>query len=138
MIALQEVHSVAGGKLEEDQARFIAEQLGGYNWQFGENRKLRNGVYGNVTLSRYPVRFVCNYDITWRGRERRGVLRTDIDVGAGRLLHVFNVHLGTSFLERRHQARRMCSVEVPHREDFRGPRVVVGDFNEGHEGWPRA
>lgn len=134
VIALQEVHSVGNGKPEEDQARFIAEQLGGYTWHFGENRRLRNGVYGNVTLSRYPVRFVCNYDISWRGRERRGVLRTDIDVGAGPMLHIFNVHLGTSFMERRHQARRLCSVDVLHREDLEGPRVVVGDFNEWTRG----
>ncbi|HEX8162735.1 MAG TPA: endonuclease/exonuclease/phosphatase family protein [Pyrinomonadaceae bacterium] len=134
VIALQEVVSHAGAdRAEMDQAKFIAGELG-YDYCVGENRKHRGAAYGNVVLSRLPWGRVENHDITWRGRERRGALRVDvrIDDGAGgRLtLHLFNVHLGTAFIERRHQARQLVGERVLRRPDLEGARVVLGDFNE--------
>lgn len=134
VVALQEVLNIEGGASEQDQARFIAEHLEGYTWKFGENRRLRGGAYGNVILSRLPVSLARNYDLTWRGRERRGCLRADIALKNGAVLHVFNVHLGTAFLERRHQARRLLSLDVLRGPELGGPRVVVGDFNEWTRG----
>ena len=54
IIALQEVLSVPG-RPEQDQARFIATELG-FNFCLGENRRLHGGVYGNLLLSRFPMR----------------------------------------------------------------------------------
>src|SRR5215472_325045 len=70
----------------------------------GENRKHREYAYGNVLLSRFPIRLMRNYDLSVRGREERGCLRADLLMEGGGLLHIFNVHLGTSFFERRRQA----------------------------------
>lgn len=133
VIALQEVVSVEGGARERDQARFIAEELE-MEYFFGENRKLNGGGYGNVVLSRLPVRASNNYDITWRGRERRGCLRVDVDLGRKRLLHIFNVHLGTAFIERRHQGRKLVGDEIINNAELRGARIVLGDFNEWTRG----
>jgi endonuclease/exonuclease/phosphatase family metal-dependent hydrolase len=137
IIALQEVLSVGGAAREMDQARFIAEELG-YDYCIGENRRLAGGAYGNVILSRLPWRHVHNYDITWRGRERRGCLRVDIETGAssgaGRLLHLFNVHLGTAYIERRHQARQLVGEKILGNAELTGARVVLGDFNEWTKG----
>jgi endonuclease/exonuclease/phosphatase family metal-dependent hydrolase len=77
---------------------------------------------------------VHNYDITWSGRERRGCLRADVEVEPGRRLHVFNVHLGTAFLERRHQARQLVGGEILQGHELDGGRVVLGDFNEWTRG----
>jgi endonuclease/exonuclease/phosphatase family metal-dependent hydrolase len=132
VIALQEVLSIPGGSPEEDQARFIADFLGGYAVHFGENRSLRGGRYGNATLTRVPAPFTRNYDLTWKHRERRGCLRTDIECSQG-VLHVFNVHLGTSFFERRHQARRLVG-GILETKDLPGPALIVGDFNEWTRG----
>lgn len=133
VVALQEVLSVAGGARELDQARFIAEELG-MHCRVGENRRLRGGAYGNVTLSRWPFLAAHNYDITWAGRERRGCLRTDVLAGGRALLHVFNVHLGTAFIERRHQARALLGGEILNGAGLGGARVVLGDFNEWTRG----
>jgi endonuclease/exonuclease/phosphatase family metal-dependent hydrolase len=147
IIALQEVLSVGGAAREMDQARFIAEELG-YDYCIGENRRLGGGAYGNVILSRLPWRHVYNYDITWRGRERRGCLRVDIETdGSGgddngdgaaaqrrRLLHLFNVHLGTAYIERRHQARQLVGDRILGNGELTGARVVLGDFNEWTKG----
>lgn len=133
IIALQEVLSVEGRERERDQARFIAEELG-MNYHLGENRKLHGGAYGNVVLSRLPVRAAHNYDITWRGRERRGCLRTDVLIGDEMTVHVFNIHLGTAYVERRHQARKLVSDEILNDSGLEGARVVLGDFNEWTRG----
>jgi endonuclease/exonuclease/phosphatase family metal-dependent hydrolase len=134
VIALQEVVSHAGAdRAEMDQAKFIAGELG-YEYCLGENRKHRGAAYGNVILSRLPIQATENHDITWRGRERRGCLRVDLLVGESVLLHVFNVHLGTAFIERRHQARRLMSPEILNNAELRGARLVVGDFNEWTRG----
>lgn len=133
VIALQEVLSVDGHKFESDQPRFLAEQLG-FHWVLGENRRLNGGAYGNVVLSRFPLHQHCNYDISVHGRESRGCLRTDVVLGDGHLLHVFNVHLGTSFVERRQQARKLIAGTIVLNGHKRGPRVVLGDFNEWTRG----
>ena len=134
VVALQEVVDVRDGRPEYDQVRRLAAAAPEYHSYFGENRELYGGTYGNLTLSRYPLKNCVNYDVTWRHRERRGCLRTDVALPDGTMLHVFNVHLGTSFFERRHQARRLLSDEVLNRAEFAGPRIVVGDFNEWTRG----
>jgi endonuclease/exonuclease/phosphatase family metal-dependent hydrolase len=134
IVALQEVLDVRDSKPEYDQARRVSDEMKDYHWTFGENRQLHGGAYGNMTLSRWPSIFSQNYDLTWRHRERRGCLRTDFDLGNETVLHLFNVHLGTSFVERRHQARKLVSSNVLDQNAFAGPRVVVGDFNEWTRG----
>ncbi|HEV2911770.1 MAG TPA: endonuclease/exonuclease/phosphatase family protein [Pyrinomonadaceae bacterium] len=133
LIALQEVLSIEGSVPERDQARFLAEELGMY-FCVGENRRLDGGAYGNVTLSRWPLDNVQNYDITWRGREPRGCLRADATPGPSALIHVFNIHLGTAFFERRHQARQLVASPILANPSLGGARLVLGDFNEWTHG----
>ena len=132
VIALQEVLADEDGG-PANQAVFIAEQLRGYSVHFGEVRKHLGVPYGNTVLSRAPVKSVQTYDLTRDGRERRGCLRVDVDCG-GSLLHLFNVHLGTSFFERRHQGRRLISTDVLKSAELKAPSIVVGDFNEWTRG----
>jgi endonuclease/exonuclease/phosphatase family metal-dependent hydrolase len=133
VVALQEVLSFEGSRdPTEDQARYIAERLG-FHFAMGENRKLRGGSYGNVVLSRYPLRTVRNYDLTVSGCERRGCLRTDVHLPEGDTLHVFNVHLGLAFVERRHQGRQLAHTILSD-GILRGHRIMLGDFNEWTRG----
>ena len=133
VVAIQEILDVRDGRSEFDQARCIVAELETYCQCFGENRKLYGGRYGNMTLSRFPIRLCRNYDVTWRHRERRGCLRTDLLLPGNTLLHLFNVHLGTSFVERRHQARMLLGDNLLTQQ-WAHPRVVVGDFNEWTRG----
>lgn len=134
VVAIQEILDVREGRPEFDQVRRITAELGGYYECFGGNRPLYGGQYGNLTLSRFPVRVCQNYDLTWRHRERRGCLRTDLLLPGEIVLHLFNVHLGTSFVERRHQARMLLSDNLLKNQEWAGPRIVVGDFNEWTRG----
>jgi endonuclease/exonuclease/phosphatase family metal-dependent hydrolase len=137
IIALQEVWSIESAMDERHQAAFIARELG-MEWRAGIVREFDGGVYGNVTLSRLPLSSSENYDLTWRGREPRGCLRVDVELRAGNettaRLHFFNVHLGTAFIERRHQARRLISAHVLENPNLYAPRIILGDFNEWTRG----
>jgi len=132
IIALQEVVSRDGESLEDHQASYLANRLGRF-YAVGETRKHRGGIYGNVTLSRWDFERVQPIDLTVSGRERRGALRTDIRVHQ-RLLHVFNLHLGTAQRERRRQAVRLMDKDLLRAVDIAGPRVVLGDFNDWTHG----
>ncbi|MFP5261269.1 MAG: endonuclease/exonuclease/phosphatase family protein [Blastocatellia bacterium] len=132
IVALQEVLSVEGGPREENQAQFIAEEMG-MIYSLGRTRMLKGGVYGNVVLSRFPLVETRNYDISVRGREQRGCLRADVEV-ADKMLHVFNVHLGTAYLERRYQARKLIDNAILNDKGLRGTRIMLGDFNEWTRG----
>ena len=133
VIALQEVIADASGEPERNQAQFIADRLSGYRVCFGEARLHRGAPYGNAILSRVPIVSSQRYDLTRHGRERRGCLRVDVECG-GQLLHIFNVHLGTSFFERRHQGRKLISTDVLGSKELKWPTIVVGDFNEWTRG----
>jgi endonuclease/exonuclease/phosphatase family metal-dependent hydrolase len=128
IVALQEVVCIPGGEPEGDQAHYIARELGA-DFLFGENRKLWGGAYGNVVLSKLPMSTVKNHDLSVRGRERRGCLHIDVEL-AGRILHVFNVHLGTAFLERRKQGRLLTGLDILLNNELQGSRLLLGDFNE--------
>ena len=133
VVALQEVVRISGEKAEHDQSVHIAAAAGYPHHCFGETRPYKNGIYGNATLSRWPVEHWACYDLSHARRERRGCLRTDICVGR-KLVNVLNVHLGTGFMERRAQAKTLLGASVLGRRDWTGPRIVFGDFNEWTRG----
>ena len=115
------------------QAELLAGELS-VELAMGENRKHLGTAYGNAVLSRFPIRGSRNYDLTVHGREERGCLRADVEWKRSSVLHVFNVHLGTSFLERRQQGRRLVAAELLSDLGIQSPRIVLGDFNEWTRG----
>ncbi len=133
VIALQEVASLSGGRREQDQARYLADAVG-YHCHIGETRKWRGAVYGNVLLSRFAVKDVEVYDLTASRREPRGCIRCDLEVAPGKIVHVFNVHLGTGYMERRKQAGLLVSRNVLLSPRLKCPRLIIGDFNEWTRG----
>jgi endonuclease/exonuclease/phosphatase family metal-dependent hydrolase len=133
IIALQEVVGAHGKNRRGDQVKYIADALG-FHFELGETRRHRGGAYGNLLLTRFPISNKFNYDISVRGYEKRGCLRADLMLDDTRSLHVFNIHMGTSFFERRHQARRLVDAEVLNDQGLNGTRLVLGDFNEWTRG----
>jgi endonuclease/exonuclease/phosphatase family metal-dependent hydrolase len=129
VIALQEV--VGAGPLGAGQAEEIGAALG-MGWVMAPVRHLRRHLFGNVVLSRYPIVHHTQYDLSWRTCEARACQRADLDLGQGRHLHVYNVHLGTAVLERRYQAPRLAA--FVHDRRVTGPKIILGDFNEWMRG----
>jgi endonuclease/exonuclease/phosphatase family metal-dependent hydrolase len=114
-------------------AEVIAGELG-MSFALGENRRHGGSAYGNVVLSRFPIQSTRNYDLSVEGRERRGCLRADVDLNGAGVLHVFNVHLGTALLERRHQGRKLVTDQLLGDLALEAPRILIGDFNEWTRG----
>jgi endonuclease/exonuclease/phosphatase family metal-dependent hydrolase len=133
IVALQEVACIEGKGRQRNQAQYVAEELG-YFVEIGKTRRYRGGSCGNVVLSRFPFEQVWKYNISTRIHERRGCLRTDVRLPQGELLHLFNVHLGPFFFERRRQARNIFDRQIVNHEGLAGMKIVLGDFNEWTKG----
>jgi len=124
IVALQEV--VGASPMKPGQAAELGAALG-MGWVMAPTRHLRTALFGNVVLTRFPVRHHVQHDLTWKTCEHRGVQRVDVGLEDD-TLHFYNVHLGTSLLERRHQAARLAT--LVHDRRVMGPKIVLGDFNE--------
>jgi endonuclease/exonuclease/phosphatase family metal-dependent hydrolase len=128
VVALQEV--VGSGPHGGGHAEELGALLG-MGWVMAAARQLRGHQFGNAVLSRFPITQHLEHDLSWKTCEPRRMQRVDI-AAEGCTLHVYNVHLGTAFLERRHQAERLATI-VSDRH-VAGPKVVLGDFNEWMRG----
>ena len=128
VVALQEV--IGAGPNGAGQAEEIGAAVG-MGWVMTSVRHLRNHLFGNVILSRFPIVHHSQYDLSWRTCEARACQRADLDIG-GHSLHIYNVHLGTAVLERRYQATRLAA--FVHDKRITGTKIILGDFNEWMRG----
>ncbi|MEQ1759167.1 MAG: endonuclease/exonuclease/phosphatase family protein [Vicinamibacterales bacterium] len=124
VVALQEV--IGAGPTSAGHAEELGALLG-MGWVMSPTRHLRGNLFGNVVLSRLPIRHHSQYDLSWKTCEPRGCQRVDIAIGND-TLHLYNVHLGTAVLERRYQASRLITMLTDKRVGT--PKIVLGDFNE--------
>jgi endonuclease/exonuclease/phosphatase family metal-dependent hydrolase len=128
VIALQEV--IGAGPHGGSQIEEIGALLG-MGWVMASTRHLRNHLFGNVVLSRHPIKLHTQQDLSYKTCEQRCLQRVDVDIH-GRTLHVYNVHLGTAILERRYQAQRLATIVADRHVG--GAKIVLGDFNEWMKG----
>jgi endonuclease/exonuclease/phosphatase family metal-dependent hydrolase len=128
VVALQEV--VGAGPRGGGQAEALGAALG-MGWVMAPARQLRGHQFGNAVLSRMPIVQHLEQDLTWKTCEPRRLQRVDLAVD-GHALHIYNVHLGTAILERRHQAQRLADIVTDRHVS--GPKLVLGDFNEWMKG----
>jgi endonuclease/exonuclease/phosphatase family metal-dependent hydrolase len=128
IVALQEV--VGASLLKPGQAAELGAALG-MGWVMAPTKLVRTATFGNVVLSRFPVRHHQQYDLTWKTCEPRNCQRVDVAIDEF-TLHLYNVHLGTSLMERRHQAAKLAT--LVHDRRIPSPKIVLGDFNEWARG----
>ena len=128
IVAIQEV--LGAGPRGTSHIEEIGAALG-MGWVLAPARHLRGHLFGNAVLSRFPIRQHLEHDLSWKTCEPRCVQRVDVGVDS-HVLHIYNVHLGTAILERRHQAQRLATI-VGDRH-VAGPKLVLGDFNEWMRG----
>jgi len=128
VVALQEV--VGAGPKGAGQAEELGALLG-MGWVMAPTHRWRTSLFGNVVLSRLPIVHHAQYDLSWKTCEPRCCQRVDLAVG-DETLHLYNVHLGTAILERRHQADRLGTIVTDRR--IGQPKIVLGDFNEWMKG----
>lgn len=128
VIALQEV--VGPGTKTTGQEEELAMRLGMVP-VLSPARTYRGHPYGNAVLSRMPIARQMICDLSQTGHEARLCQRIDITL-EGHTVHLYNVHLGTSARERARQAKKLVSFVMD--DHVRGPKILLGDFNEWMKG----
>ena len=136
IIALQEVDRYFSARSSfVDQVEWLSERLGMYaaygaNMNFEpEDSERPNRQYGNVILSKYPIKYVENHLLTqvycpFGNNEQRGILETVIEV-EGIYLSVFNTHLALKDEELAVSIDEILA--IAGKSHF--PRIIAGDFN---------
>ncbi len=112
---------------DEPQFEFLAEDVWPH-YTYGKNAVYTAGHHGNAILSKYPIRFSENIDVSANPFEQRGILHAVIETKHGPI-HALCVHLGLLESDRRSQLGRLCNridSHVPHDEAV----VIAGDFND--------
>jgi endonuclease/exonuclease/phosphatase family metal-dependent hydrolase len=131
---LQEVDDGAPRSGHINLAAELALLLGYPHLAVGHNVRLRQGRYGNATLSRHPIVHERNIDLTIGGRKRRGCLHATIRAlpahGSPRDLEVFNLHLGLSARERDRQVAILARAPEFAAVDPGHALLLAGDFND--------
>ena len=128
VIALQEVLGI--GPKGRGQDEILGATLG-MGWVMAPARLRRGTPFGNMILSRFPIVDDAQHTLTWKRRRGRSCQRADLKID-GQILHVYNVHLGTGLRERQYQAERLS--DILDQQKGRGPKIVLGDFNEWGRG----
>ena len=134
IVLLQEVDVGVPRSGNLDLARELAEASGYPYYVTGLNVRLNQGMYGNTTLSKFPITRSRNIDLTVGNRKARGCQYSSIRVTNSkefcRNIEVFNLHLGLSSQERVRQIGLLI-----HSEEFSAlspntPCLIGGDFND--------
>lgn len=134
LVLLQEVDVGVPRSRGLNLAEDLAARLGYPYVAVGLNVKLRTGMYGNATLSRFPILRESNIDLTIDDRKARGCVYAEVELpgdGLGPVrMATFNMHLGLSFRERPSQVGVLV-----HSPEFQAltretPCLVAGDFND--------
>ena len=128
IVGLQEVDSRPGPGTESAQMDFLASTTG-YRAVPGHTIECSDRLYGNVLLTRWPVRSVRQIDLSQRGREPRGAIDATLDL-CGQDLRVLVTHFGLRATERRRQVRKLLTAVAAGPD---GPTLILGDLNEW---WP--
>jgi endonuclease/exonuclease/phosphatase family metal-dependent hydrolase len=128
VVALQEVDSRRTVAPARSAFAVLRESVGHHGVE-AKSIIAADGDYGQLVLSRWPVRAAHVHDITHGKREPRRAIELEIasPTGAFRLIAT---HFGLKLSERRSQAHRLVAIARPHTMTT----VMLGDFNEWF--WP--
>ena len=129
VVCLQEADHGVSRSAFENQKKRLRRELGYPHASFALNVKVQKGGYGNLTLSKFPILWTHNVDLTVPPKKRRSGLAIRIEVAPGKTWVIANVHLGLMHLERKVQVRRLLKHLIDEADDHE-PLVIAGDWNE--------
>ncbi|MBX3411829.1 MAG: endonuclease/exonuclease/phosphatase family protein [Pirellulales bacterium] len=127
-ICLQEVDRNVRRSRYEDQPEFLASYFNAVGKLYQLNVELKEGGYGNLLLSRWPIQRHHQLSLRLNSKKPRGAQIAIIDTPEGPV-RVVNHHLGLSDYERHWQVGHL----LEHRSFRDGqdlPTVIAGDTND--------
>jgi endonuclease/exonuclease/phosphatase family metal-dependent hydrolase len=111
------------------QFEYLADEIWPH-FAYGKNAIYSAGHHGNAILSKHPIVFSENIDVSTNRLERRGLLHAKIQLEETETpIHAICVHLGLRETDRGTQIKKLCAridSHVPHQD----PLVIAGDFND--------
>lgn len=128
ILCLQEVDQGARRSRFDDQPALLAEAFFGAGNAYKMNVTLKQGGYGNLLLSRWPLLQSHDIDLQMGWRKKRSAQVVEIASPTGPLV-VVNHHLGLAEHERHWQIRTLLD-SAPMQALADRPTVVIGDFND--------
>ena len=128
LICLQEVdRNVARSKFD-DQPRLLARHFNAAAHLYQQNVHVREGGYGNLLLSRWPLARHHQISLRLHNRKPRGAQLAEVQSPEGPLL-VVNWHLGLAERERHWQAHHLLGHHL-FLASNEMPALIVGDYND--------
>jgi endonuclease/exonuclease/phosphatase family metal-dependent hydrolase len=128
LVCLQEVDQNLRRSGHDDQPARLAEAFDAAGVLFQPNVSFGQGRYGNLLLSRWPLRDTRLLSLRMAWHWPRGAQLAVVDTPDGPL-HLVNCHLGLAEHERHWQIRHLLGHET-----FQGaaelPTLVIGDSND--------
>lgn len=109
------------------QFEYLADQTWSH-YAYGKNSLYSEGHHGNAILSKYPIHFSENEDVSYSKIERRGLLHAEIRHG-GHVVHAFSIHLGLFESDRKRQIQKLCQ-RIQRMVPDHASLIVAGDFND--------
>jgi endonuclease/exonuclease/phosphatase family metal-dependent hydrolase len=128
LICLQEVTQNARRTRHHDQPIMLAERLCAGAHLYQMNVRYREGGYGNLLLSRWPLRRKHQVSLRLGRRKPRGAQIAVVETAEGPL-HLLNLHLGLKERERHWQMNHLLHHPL-FRESVDLPTMIVGDSND--------
>jgi len=128
LICLQEVDRNCKRSRFDDQPDILADRLHAHAYAYQLNHPHREGGYGNLLLSRWPLRTIVDVSLRYRGRKNRAAQLVIVETPSGPL-HLVNWHLGLAEKERHWQTATLLQ-HPAFRQSLHLPTLIAGDFND--------
>jgi endonuclease/exonuclease/phosphatase family metal-dependent hydrolase len=128
LICLQEVDHNTRRSRFDDQPKMVARYFHLQDALFQMNCRRKEGGYGNLILSRWPLERHHHVSLRLNRRKPRGAQLAVINTPEG-MLHLVHWHLGLAEKERRWQVAHLLNHAL-FRESAHLPTLICGDFND--------
>lgn len=117
---------------DQPQFEFLADTVW-HHYSYGKNAIFPNRHHGNALLSKFPVVFDENLNISNNSFEKRGLLHCTIEIPkVKKQIHVFNTHIDLLSSGRRKQIQKIKDRILSHTK-LNDTIILTGDFNDWAE-----
>ncbi|MBX3710032.1 MAG: endonuclease/exonuclease/phosphatase family protein [Gammaproteobacteria bacterium] len=100
------------------------------HFTYGKNAIYPKGHHGNAILSKFPILFTENIDLSTNHYEHRGLLHAVIYLAEkNAFMHLLCVHLGLFKSDRKKQLEKIAHFIIENIPDHE-PLILGGDFND--------
>jgi len=128
VICLQEVARGSRRSRGDDQPRLLANYFRAASYLFQTTVRYTYGGYGNLLMSRWPIRASHQISLQMRQKRPRGAQLAVIETAEGPV-HLVHWHLGLAERERQWQADHLLGHRL-FRQSGDLPTLLAGDTND--------